>query len=263
MVNGLPGPMAHAVAVSVLKRNLTLAEMTLCGPSGSGTITIENVVVKLYGPSDHEKGVEDARKKYPELIVVDYTQPQACLGNCKLYTANKLDFVMGTTGGDTEAMEQMVREAGVRAVIAPNMCKAIVALQALLEDMSKKFPNAFNGFDLKLTESHQVSKKDTSGTAKAMISSFNGLGVPFKVDDVTKIRDVEQAKAFGVPETAMQGHAYHTYDLTNDSVQVQFQHNVVGRIPYAEGTVDAVVFLQNQKPGVYSMIDILSSGGLA
>jgi len=41
------------------------------------------------------------------------------------------------------------------------------------------------------------------------------------------------------------GHAYHTYTLTSadETVQFQFQHNVNGRAVYAEGTVDAAIFL--------------------
>ena len=35
---------------------------------------------------------------------------------------------------------KVVRESGVYAVIAPNMCKQIVALQSMLESMAEQFP---------------------------------------------------------------------------------------------------------------------------
>lgn len=35
-----------------------------------------------------------------------------------------------------------------------------------------------------MTESHQSSKKDTSGTAKAIVDSFKGLGLEFDVSQV-------------------------------------------------------------------------------
>jgi hypothetical protein len=35
-----------------------------------------------------------------------------------------------------------------------------------------------------VTESHQSSKKDTSGTAKAIVNSFQGLGLDFDVSQV-------------------------------------------------------------------------------
>jgi 4-hydroxy-tetrahydrodipicolinate reductase len=56
--------------------------------------------------------------------------------------------------------------AGVYAVIAPQMGKQVVAFQAVMEMMGTTFPGAFAGYDLQVVESHQSSKRDTSGTAK-------------------------------------------------------------------------------------------------
>lgn len=39
-------------------------------------------------------------------------------------------------------------------------------------------------YDLQVMESHQASKLDTSGTAKAVISCFQKLGVSFELDQV-------------------------------------------------------------------------------
>lgn len=73
----------------------------------------------------------------------------------------------------------------------------------------------------------------------------------------------------GVPEEHLLGHAYHTYTLTSPdaSVQLQFQHNVNGRAIYAEGTVDAVFFLdklraEKSDSRVVDMIDVLRAGAM-
>ena len=66
------------------------------------------------------------------------------------------------------------------------------------------------------------------------------------------------------------GHAYHTYRLTSpdNTVSFEFQHNVCGRSIYAEGTVDAALFLRNRveagagEKTVYDMIDVLQEGGM-
>ena len=50
-----------------------------------------------------------------------------------------------------------------------------------METMASNFPGAFSGYGLRVVESHQSSKKDTSGTAKAVVRSFQarrGLGSP-------------------------------------------------------------------------------------
>ena len=59
----------------------------------------------------------------------------------------------------------------------------VVAFQAMLKYMSDRFPGAFSGYTLSVTESHQASKVDTSGTAKAVIQSFQALGT--HMDGVT------------------------------------------------------------------------------
>lgn len=54
----------------------------------------------------------------------------------------------------------------------------VVAFQAMMETMAETFPGAFAGYKLRVTESHQSTKADTSGTAKAVVASFEKLGAP-------------------------------------------------------------------------------------
>ncbi len=49
-----------------------------------------------------------------------------------------------------------------------------------MELMAQQFPGAFAGYRLQVVESHQRSKVDTSGTAKAIVQSFQKLGLDFE-----------------------------------------------------------------------------------
>jgi hypothetical protein len=40
---------------------------------------------------------------------------------------------------------------------------------------------------------------DTSGTAKALVASFQKLGPQFELEDIVKVRDAPQQRAMGVP----------------------------------------------------------------
>jgi 4-hydroxy-tetrahydrodipicolinate reductase len=73
----------------------------------------------------------------------------------------------------------------------------------------------------------------------------------------------------GVPEAALAGHAFHTYRLTSPdgSVAFEFQHNVCGRTIYAEGTVDAALFLASRvaeggEQRLFDMVDVLGAGAM-
>lgn len=48
-----------------------------------------------------------------------------------------------------------------------------------MQMMADQFPGAFAGYKLEVQESHQRSKVDTSGTAKAIVGSFRQLGIHF------------------------------------------------------------------------------------
>ena len=206
----------------------------------------------------------------------------------------------------------------------------VVAFQATMEMMAENFPGAFSGYKLEVIESHQRNKVDTSGTAKAVVASFQQLGLSFQEvglapscrqaralphphicpsywqgsmladegcsahvqpscsapvmlpsavgtqqlvgvqKDIRKVRDASQQKSeMGVPDAAIGGHAFHTYRLKSpdDSVAFEFQHNVCGRQIYAEGTVDAALFLAQQikshsKQKVFNMVDVLRAGNM-
>jgi 4-hydroxy-tetrahydrodipicolinate reductase len=276
MMSGLPGAMGHEVSQACLRRGFGLAPKGLTGPGCGGECEVregEQVVkVQMVGPEEageQKKAVEEMQTKFGKsLIMIDFTHPTAVNPNAEIYAGTKCPYVMGTTGGDREQLMKITEESETYAVIAPNMCKQIVAFQATMEKMASEFPNAFGGYALDITESHQSTKADTSGTAKAMVSSFNTLGVqPFTVEDIAKIREPEKQKEFGVPEDALLGHAWHTYTLTSSdgSVQFQFKHNVCGRRTYAEGVADAVAFLSEKimtgsKKRIFNMIDVLSEG---
>jgi 4-hydroxy-tetrahydrodipicolinate reductase len=271
MVNGMPGKMAIEVAQVVLQRGYTLVPFSLTGPGvEEKSISVENMEITLLTPDERDAAYAEIKEKWPNMIAVDYTHPTAVNANAEFYVAQQTPFVMGTTGGDREALQNAVDDASLACVIAPNMAKQIVAFQAMMEYAAKSFPGVFSGWKLSVKESHQKTKADTSGTAKAVVASFNEMGLDYKVDQIEKVRtESEQMEAMKVPEAHLNGHAFHTYsvDSADDSVHFEFQHNVCGRSIYAEGTVDAVVFLAEQlasgkKIGRLSMIDVLQAGAM-
>jgi 4-hydroxy-tetrahydrodipicolinate reductase len=283
MVNGMPGPMATAAAEACLRKGLKLSPFAMTGPDlEPSSITVVDSVTGNHAdvlliPSSSEEEVESSLSKAREtfgedcIMAIDYTHPSAVNSNALFYARNKIPFVMGTTGGDREKLMKDMETLGASAVIAPNMGKQIVALQAGLEDLAKKFPSAFGGYELHTKESHQKTKADTSGTAKAVVDSLKVLAGDdqYTYDDIEMIRDDEESKKFGVRDEYIKGHAFHTYTLTSPDGTVEFQlkHNVSGRTVYAEGTADAIKFLakkiaEGKGNKIYNMINVLEEGAM-
>lgn len=265
MVNGLPGSMARIVSEKVMgSKDMYLVHDSLTGPEVDiSHLFLHGHRIDLINPSEKDGRIEDVKGMHPKFISVDYSHPTAVNSNAEFYCAESLPFVMGTTGGDRKKLEEMVKDSEICAVIAPNMAKEIVVLQAMMKYAADNFPNSFEGYSLNITESHQKGKADTSGTAKVMVEHFNSLGIPFSKDQINKVRDEQLQRRMGVPEEYLSGHGWHTYTIQskNGSVFLSITHNVNGREAYVDGTLKAVRYLSSkvkagEKGKIYSMEDV-------
>ena len=275
MVNGIPGHMAVMTARHLLSDNrFSLIPHSLTGPEVSATQSVIEPLgsgdpfrLRLLRPDSRDQAVDGVKNEVGPFISVDFTHPSAVNANCEFYCQNQLPFVMGTTGGDRDLLNQTVVSSTVAAVIAPNMAKQIVGFQALMEYGARTFPGLFRGYALAVKESHQKGKADTSGTAKAMVQYFNDMGIPFGVEQIQMERNPEtQRKGWGIPEEHLAGHAWHTYRLTSADTTAcfEFTHNINGRDVYAQGSLDAVAYLDRKirdgaRGKVFTMIDVLKN----
>ncbi len=270
MINGLPGNVARTIAEAAMKdERFELVPYSLTGPEiQDASFAVAGTDVALVRPEDRAQTIHEIKTRFTDFMAIDYTHPTAVNANAKFYVEHHIPFVMGTTGGDRDDLENTVKNGQTPAVIAPNMAKQIVGFQAMMEFAATTFPGLFDGYTLKVTESHQQGKADTSGTAKAMVGYFNQLGANFSVDDIEQIRDPEiQEKEWQIPKAYLSGHGWHTYTLTSpdNTVKFEFKHNINGRDIYISGTLDAVVFLDRKRSQhnsgqmLFTMIDVLKT----
>jgi 4-hydroxy-tetrahydrodipicolinate reductase len=267
MLNGLPGNVSATIAAhAVADPRVELLPYSFTGPEiEQDQMGVCDLSIQLIRPDARNRAISSLKQKEGPFISVDFTHPGAVNENARFYCDHGLPFVMGTTGGDREALFETVCQSALSAVIAPNMAKQIVGFQAMMEYAAKTFPGLFKGYRLTVCESHQKGKADTSGTARAMVGYFNQMGVPFRPDQIEQVRDPEiQRDQWHIPQEYLDGHGWHTYTLVSQdqTVTFQFTHNVNGREIYADGTLDAVVFLASQvargsRGEVFSMIDVL------
>ncbi|XP_076926398.1 4-hydroxy-tetrahydrodipicolinate reductase 2, chloroplastic-like [Bidens hawaiensis] len=271
MVNSCMGKMGQVVIEAGVSAGLHIVPASFGIQTDAGkTVKVGGKDIQVHGPSDRETVLASSLEEYPNLIVIDFTVPNAVNDNAELYCKAGVPFVMGTTGGDRDLLYTTVEDAMLYAVISPQMGKQVVAFLAAMDIMAKQFPGAFSGYTLEVLESHQATKLDISGTAKAVISCFQKLGVSFDLDQLQLIRDSkQQIEMLGVPEEHINGHAFHTYRLKSPdgTVSFEFQHNVCGRSIYAEGAIDAALFLSKKIQSkadkkIYDMIDVLREGSM-
>jgi 4-hydroxy-tetrahydrodipicolinate reductase len=266
LIAGMPGRMAAEIArlaledqwsprVAPLPFGLTGEEIDLA------VFDLDrNHAVQLTKPSRR-----DSLDIPANAIAIDFTEPAAALPNVRWYAEKGIPFVLGTTGYDRAEAECLVAGSGISAVIAPNMAIPIVLLQTALGDLAERFPGAMAGYGFSVKESHQKGKKDTSGTAKALVADFAKLGLPASVDGIEMVRDPQaQEHDLCVPPEHLAGHAYHFYDIESEGgdVRLGLSHCVNGRRVYADGALHAADFLarrmaEGSKGRVFTMTDVL------
>ncbi|RWW43404.1 hypothetical protein BHE74_00050955 [Ensete ventricosum] len=180
-VNGCTGKMGRAVAEAAISAGLQLVPVSFSSLEKPGrTLKVGNTEIQIHGPSERESVLSSVFHEFPDVIVVDYTVPDA---------VNGIHYILHFL---------------------------VVAFLAAMDIMADQFPGAFSGYTLEVMESHQASKLDTSGTAKAVISCFQKLGVTFDMKQIKQIRDPKkQLEMVGVPEEHLCGHAFHMYHLTS------------------------------------------------
>ncbi|MFO7559047.1 MAG: dihydrodipicolinate reductase [Desulfobacterales bacterium] len=267
MINGIPGKVAASIAENALSDDrFELLPFSLTGPEINETIFhLDFMKIRLIHPDERDHAIREIIRENEPFISIDYTHPFAVNDNADFYCIKGLPFVMGTTGGDRKRLCDTVEKSNIPAVIAPNMAKQIVGFQAMMEYAADTFPGIFKGYSLEIRESHQKGKADTSGTAKAMVETFNRLGIPFSKEDIIQERNPDRQKTeWKIPEEYLSGHAWHTYSMVSEdqTVKFVFKHNVNGRDIYSKGTFDAISYLEKKRREgavgkVFTMIDVL------
>jgi len=269
MVNGLPGNVTRMIAQHIARDDtMTLLPYSLTGPEIEiDQITIEDQTIELIAPDQRDTAIMAIKDANSPFISIDFTHPSAVNRNARFYCTHGLPFVMGTTGGDRQQLHETVTKSSISAVIAPNMARQIVGLQAMLAYGAKNFPDLFKEYTLEVHESHQQGKADTSGTAKDMVGYFNAMGVEFATEQIQKERDPAVQRAqWGIPEAFLGGHGWHTYTLTSpdDTALFELRHNINGREIYVDGTLKAVRYLSRKTQDglqgrILTMIDVLKA----
>jgi 4-hydroxy-tetrahydrodipicolinate reductase len=104
--------------------------------------------------------------------MIDFTTPEAVVGNVEQMIAQGVPCVVGTTGWDPTAVDERARAAGVAVLYAPNFALGAVLMMRFAEQAARYLQRA------EIVELHGEAKKDApSGTAKATAERIGGAPI--------------------------------------------------------------------------------------
>jgi 4-hydroxy-tetrahydrodipicolinate reductase len=200
------------------------------------------VKVKLFGAGGKVGSVlgpalETAGHELVELdaaeAMVDFTAPDAVVGNIEAALEARVPCVVGTSGWDTEPIARKAEDAGVAVFYAPNFAIGAVLMMRFAAEASKHMPRA------EIVELHHETKLDApSGTAKATADAMEGD---------TPIHSVR-----------LPGIVAHQEVLLSETGQLlTIRHDAFSREAYVPGVLLALKHISELPPGVTTGLDQL------
>jgi 4-hydroxy-tetrahydrodipicolinate reductase len=195
-------------------------------------------------------------------IIIDFTIPKCTIEVLKIASKLKKRVVIGTTGFSKNE-EDLIKSYSKKIAIlkAGNMSLGVNLLMYLTEVASKSLGNNYLS---KVFEVHHKHKKDyPSGTALML-----GRGIAAgKNKDFYKILGNNYLNKKNFPygkkinfNSLRKGEIIGEHEVLFSSGKevIKLNHEAFDRALYSEGALSAASWLMKQKPGLYSMRDLLN-----
>jgi len=196
-------------------------------------------------------------------VLIDFSQPEPSLLAVAACVAQSRPIVIGTTGYNPAQLEEIHAAAHrIPLLLAPNMSVGVNLAFQLIEMAAKVLGDEV---DIEVIESHHRDKVDApSGTAVKIgeiLADATGRDLQkvalYGREGNTGVRDRKAIGFSAVRAGDIVGE--HTVLFAGDGERIEITHKASSRMNFALGGVRAAKWLVGQRPGLYSMTDVLQS----
>jgi 4-hydroxy-tetrahydrodipicolinate reductase len=225
----------------------------------AGTLAgISEIGVKLTGDADKAIAAADG--------VIDFTVPAASLHYAEAAARARKVHVIGTTGMSAADEAKIVLAAKSAVIVkSGNMSLGVNLLAALARRVAKTLDDSY---DIEIIEMHHNQKVDApSGTALLLgRAAAEGRGVDLDQRSV-RSRDGHTGKRNpgDIGFATLRGGTVvgeHTVMFAGPAERIELTHKAEDRMIFARGALHAALWARGQKPGLYSMADVLGLGAI-
>jgi 4-hydroxy-tetrahydrodipicolinate reductase len=175
---------------------------------------------------------------------IEFTTPEAVLGNVEALARLKVPTVVGTTGwlAHMERVKKTVEENGSALVWAPNFSVGVNIFQRVVAEAAK-WMNRQREYEAWAWEIHHSAKKDApSGTLLKLVEEMKKAGYEHAVD-------VGSNRAGAIPGTHEIG-----FDSAADTITLR--HTARSREGFARGALEAARWVVGRR-GFHEFSDVL------
>ncbi|TQV88652.1 4-hydroxy-tetrahydrodipicolinate reductase [Aliikangiella coralliicola] len=207
--------------------------------------------------SDIEQGLNQSD------VVIDFSLPEGTMELVKQTAKTKTPLIIGTTGFSDEQISELKDAAkNFPVLLAPNTSIGVNSTLALLSLAAKMLGKQA---DIEIIEAHHKHKIDApSGTAIRMGQAIaEAMGENFNDLKTTDSRFEKRTRKKGeigmsvIRAGEIIGEHKVLFALDNEIISIE--HKAQNRHCFAEGAVEAAVWLAQQPAGFYTMQDFLAN----
>src|SRR5690242_7448003 len=193
--------------------------------------------------------------------ILDFTVPAATIANVAIAAQRGLVHIVGTTGLSTSDVA-VIKSVTERAVVVQsgNMSLGVNLLAAMVKRVAQSLDESF---DIEILEMHHKAKIDApSGTAFLLgEAAAAGRGVDLHARSA-RGRDGETGarRSGDIGFASLRGGSVtgdHSVIFAGPMERIELTHRAEDRTMFAQGAVKAALWARGQKPGLYSMADVL------
>lgn len=192
-------------------------------------------------------------------VVIDFTAADALSTHLDLSISHKIPLVVGTTGLLPHHKKLLPAAAlKVPMVVSSNMSIGMTLLTNLIEKAAHALDE---NYDIEITELHHRHKKDAPSGTSLMLGQAAAKGRGKSLDQLKCDHSHTGERKQGMIGFSVQrGGAVigdHSVRFIGDEEMLDLSHRGLSRSVYAKGALRAAEWVAKQKPGLYTMADVL------
>lgn len=193
-------------------------------------------------------------------VLVDFTNPEACLKNLRVAALHGVPFIIGTTGFSAEqlnAVQAISQQFKSTVVYAPNLSLGINVLLNLV----LKAAEILGDWDIEIIETHHRHKKDApSGTALKIAEQLgNCRDIPEEMIALGHDRhSARQDGAIGVHAIRGGGvTGIHQVIFLSENERIEIKHESHSRANFVDCLRRVINWVMSAKAGYYTVEETL------
>ena len=192
-------------------------------------------------------------------VLIDFSSPAAADAAIAYCEKARLPYVICTTGLSEETRLALIRLS--RSVPVFQSANMSLGINLLIELCKKTSAVLGPGYDVEIIEKHHHNKVDApSGTALMLADAVNEQagGAYHYVYDRQSVRQKRDPLEIGI--SSVRGGSIvgdHEVLFCGPDEVITLQHTAYSRTVFANGALNAAVYLAHKEPGLYSMSDLI------